>query len=97
MSENKHEQHHHFHHHKSQNTDSEATPYEKAMKEEKHHKRMEHLGELGAVAGGTFALVLYIFLSYSLILNLGVTWSILKFWRYESFCKIRIPVICKSR
>lgn len=53
MSENK---HHHFHHHKNQNADSEATPYEKAMKEEKHDKRMEHLGELGAVAAGTFAL-----------------------------------------
>ena len=32
--------------------------YEKALKEEKHHKRMEHLGELGAVAAGAYALVL---------------------------------------
>lgn len=64
MSENK---HHHFHHHKNQNANSEGTPYEKAMEEEKHHKRMEHLGELGAVAAGTFALVLYIYLSYSVI------------------------------
>jgi len=66
MSENK---HHHFHHHKNQNADSEATPYEKAMKEEKHDKRMEHLGELGAVAAGTFALVLYIYISYSVIFS----------------------------
>lgn len=66
MSENK---HHHFHHHKNQNANSEATPYEKAMEEEKHHKRMEHLGELGAVAAGTFALVLYIYLSYSVIFS----------------------------
>ena len=54
MSENK---HHHFHHHKEEENQN-LTPYEKAMKGEKKHKRMEHLGELGAVAAGTFALVL---------------------------------------
>ena len=60
MSQKKHDQrHHHFHHHKEEENQN-ATPYEKAMKEEKHHKRMEHLGELGAVAAGTFALVIYI-------------------------------------
>jgi len=60
MSENKHQHHHHFHHHdkedESQNAAPEATPYEKAVKKEKHDKRMEHLGELGTVAAGTFAL-----------------------------------------
>ena len=56
MSENK---HHHFHHHKEEEEEKQnLTPYEKAMQEEKKHKRMEHLGELGAVAAGTFALVL---------------------------------------
>ena len=52
----------HFHHHKEEENQN-LTPYEKAMKDEKKHKRMEHLGELGAVAAGTFALVLYISLS----------------------------------
>ena len=56
MSENK---HHHFHHHKEEENQN-LTPYEKAMKDEKKHKRMEHLGELGAVVAGTFALLLYI-------------------------------------
>ena len=30
--------------------------YEKALKEEKHHKQKEHLGEMGVVAAGAFAL-----------------------------------------
>lgn len=30
--------------------------YDKARKDEKHHKRMEHLGEMGAVAAGAFAM-----------------------------------------
>jgi len=30
--------------------------YEKALKEEKHHKQKEHFGEMGAVAAGAFAL-----------------------------------------
>lgn len=63
MSEKKHEHHHHFPHHKEEKNQN-ATPYEKAIKEEKHHKRMGHLGELGAVAAGTFALVLYIYLIF---------------------------------
>ncbi|KAH9309978.1 hypothetical protein KI387_037889 [Taxus chinensis] len=30
--------------------------YDKAIKEEKHHKRMEHVGEFGTVAAGAYAL-----------------------------------------
>ena len=71
MTEKKHQKHHH-HHHKEGESKNAASGvvysdrqnelnYEKARKEEKHHKRMEHLGEMGAVAAGAFARVLYIF------------------------------------
>eukprot|EP01018_Ginkgo_biloba_P000182 Gb_18966 [translate_table: standard] len=36
--------------------DSSQDDYEKAMKEEKHHKRMEHVGELGTMAAGAYAM-----------------------------------------
>ncbi|KAJ6819994.1 uncharacterized protein M6B38_252870 [Iris pallida] len=41
------EKHHLFHHHKE----------ESHLEQEKHHKSKEHLGEMGAVAAGAFALV----------------------------------------
>lgn len=71
MSQENHEHRHHFQHHKLEEEKQNLTPYEKAMKEEKKHKRMEHLGQLGAVAAGTFALVLYIHIFYSLHFNLN--------------------------
>ncbi|KAH9309974.1 hypothetical protein KI387_037885 [Taxus chinensis] len=65
------EHHHHLFHHKKEevtvypdNSVSEQTTveygregeYETIIKEEKHHKRMEHVGELGTAAAGAFAL-----------------------------------------
>ena len=71
MSEEKH--HHLFHHKKEgedvQPADeyayttetvvatSEDGEYARITKEEKHHKHKEHLGEMGGVAAGAFALV----------------------------------------
>lgn len=46
------EKHHHFFHHKEDETSSDP------RKEEKHHKHLEQLGELGAVAAGVYALVI---------------------------------------
>lgn len=39
-----------------ENVGSSELDYEKAMKEEKKHKREEHLGEMGTVAAGAFAM-----------------------------------------
>ncbi|MCG3102659.1 hypothetical protein MAQ58_25125, partial [Enterobacter sp. DRP3] len=39
---------------------NEAAEYERYKKEEKQHKKKEHLGEMGALAAGAFALVLLI-------------------------------------
>lgn len=49
-----HQHHHHnpLHHHKEE--DNGPIDY---AKEAKHHKNQEHLGELGALAAGAFALV----------------------------------------
>ena len=41
-----------------ENVNSSELEHEKALKEEKKHKREEHLGELGAVAAGAFAFIL---------------------------------------
>lgn len=46
--------HHHFFHHKK---DQEDGPVD-YCKEEKKHKNLELLGELGAVAAGAYALVI---------------------------------------
>ncbi len=35
---------------------AQSGEYEKALKEEKHHKNLEHVGEAGALATGGFAL-----------------------------------------
>lgn len=71
MAEEKH--HHFFHHHKDEGkTVDDSTgacvegehDYEKEIK---HHKHKEHLGELGAVAAGAFALVINLNLFFFLI------------------------------
>ena len=68
------EEHHHhlFHHKKEDDVDissyGEQTTvdygredeYEKAKREERHHKNKEHEGELGAAATGAFALVYFL-------------------------------------
>ena len=51
MAEEKH--HHHLFHHRKEEESSGEVDYEK----EKHHKHMEQLGELGAIAAGAYALV----------------------------------------
>lgn len=67
---------HEHHHHKEMETKNVASgipysgtastyklnesEYERARKDEKHHKRMGHLGEMGAAAAGAFAMVLHI-------------------------------------
>lgn len=54
MAEEEQKHHHHFfHHHRDEESPSEVDP----KKEEKHHKHKEHLGELGALAAGAYALV----------------------------------------
>ncbi|KAH6800142.1 hypothetical protein C2S52_000606 [Perilla frutescens var. hirtella] len=68
MSEKKHHHHHHlFHRHEEEekpvevavtyeNTEAVSYGADDYEKEEKHHKRKEHLGEMGALAAGAFAL-----------------------------------------
>ncbi|KAK2420654.1 abscisic stress-ripening protein [Trifolium repens] len=51
MAEEKH--HHLFHHDEKKSGFVEEVDYKK---QEKHHKNLEHLGELGTVAAGTYAL-----------------------------------------
>jgi hypothetical protein len=53
MAEEKH--HHLFHHDEKKSGFVEEVDYKK---QEKHHKNLEHLGELGTVAAGTYALVI---------------------------------------
>ena len=80
MSEEK--QRHHLFHRKEDNEEQvpgqsadimygagnvEADEYENALKEEKHHKRMEELGGLGAAATGEFVLVSYLYNIFILI------------------------------
>ncbi|TKY46070.1 Abscisic stress-ripening protein 1 [Spatholobus suberectus] len=66
MAEEKHH-HHLFHHHKDEKQPVDTSVYSETTfyaagnevdykKEEKHHKNLEHLGEMGAVAAGAFAL-----------------------------------------
>jgi len=50
----------HEHHHKEVESKFNKSEYERARKDEKHHKRMEHLGEMGAAGAGAFAMVLHI-------------------------------------
>ncbi|XP_028757254.1 abscisic stress-ripening protein 2-like [Neltuma alba] len=52
MSEGHHHQHHHDNQHHKENPASEID----YKKEEQNHKHKEHLGKLGAVAAGAFAL-----------------------------------------
>jgi hypothetical protein len=68
MAEEKHH-HHLFHHHKDGEKISDlefTTTFEAAgtevdyKKEEKHHKHVEQLGNVGAAAAGAIALVIYI-------------------------------------
>lgn len=53
----------------AQGADLYAVDYERAMKEQKHHKQMEHVAEVGAVAAGAFAMVRYLFESLISIFN----------------------------
>jgi len=77
MSQEK--QHHHLFHRKEDGDEqlpqsstnvygaenNQSGEYEKALKEEKHHKHMEHLGEAGALATGGFALVsIFLYLNF---------------------------------
>lgn len=45
---------HHFFHHKKEDEEEISPDYEK---EQKHHKHLEQLSGLGAVAAGAYALV----------------------------------------
>lgn len=67
------EQRHHLFHHKKEevSADADNSGYveyggeDKARKEEKHHKHLEHDGEFGAAAAGGFALVYFILCIYT--------------------------------
>ena len=79
MAEEKHHQHHLFHHHKEEKP-VEAVAYSDTTysggyggepahdyeKERKHHKHLEQLGGLGAVAAGAYALVYFRFCDHCL-------------------------------
>ena len=74
-----HNQHHHFFHHKEEEgkdgdyvNSSPAPQYQDFEKDEKASKHKEHASELGALAAGAFALV--IFLSCTFLFKVGHLW-----------------------
>ena len=62
----------------------EADEYENALKEEKHHKRMEELGGLGAAATGEFALVSYLYNIFILIFTSMRCISLMSFYHIRN-------------
>ncbi len=53
--------HHLFHHNKDGENSVDGENPEDYRKEEKHHKHLEQLGELGAATAGAYALVVSFF------------------------------------